>query len=560
MRRISLIIAVLVESSIANGAVLDAPPPTVTLRFSEPLEQPYSSIELYGEDGIPIGLERTAFPAADQMSVGLPATLRPGSYTLVYRVLSAVDGHDGVGFVIFSVATGAAPSAPSIALPAADAGPGAPAIAAKAIALLGAMIVVGGLVWIVTLLGPALRRQAAALDPAILRRPLWAVQIAVVVLLLATLAEFDIRAAVLGDGTWRSLQYADVLSSLAYSRWGLLALARVGLATLLIPLIFLAVRSRGAGELAIGLGALLLLTFSMAGHAAATPAPLLPIIADWVHLLSGALWLGGVLGLGVLAWSSRRVPAPERSPLLARLVAGFSPLALASIALVTLTGVFRSLNQIPSLADLTATNYGRTLLIKLAVLSGALLLGAVHWRRSGPRLAAALAADDLGAAARFSRTIGLESALAIGVVLLAGALSQTPHPVAAAASAGTGGSAQAILPTATPRPAAPLRLDAAKEDLTISLGLDDSRPGNRTFTAVVSDTAGLIAPDRVRLRFESQDLETGQQVAILERQADGAYRGESGALSLLGRWKIELQVRRVDWPDVTVEWIVEMTR
>jgi len=552
--------AVLIESTIENGAALDVAPAQVVLRFSEALEQQHSSIELYGEDSVPIGLERAAFPAADQMSVGLPATLRPGSYTLVYRVLSAIDGHDSVGFVIFSVATGAAPVSPSIALPPADAGPGAVAVATKSIELLAGMVVVGGLAWLVTLLGPAVARQASDLPAAVLRLPVWVVQIAIMVLLLGTLAEFDIRAAGLGDGTWRSVQYADVLSEVATSRWGILALTRVGATALLVPLVFLAVRSRLAGELAIGLSGLMLLTFSMSGHAAATPSPLLPIIADWVHLLTGALWLGGVLGLALLAWSSRRVPAASRTPLLARLVAGFSPLALASIALVVLTGVFRSLNQIPTLADVFATAYGRTLLIKLAALAGALLLGAVHWRRTSPRLRAALEADDLGAAARFSRTIGLESGLAIAVVLVAGSLSQTPHPVAAAPSAGTGGSALAVLPTPTPRPIAPLRLNATKDNLAISLNVDDDRPGNRVFTASISDDAGQIVPDRVRLRFEAEELNTGQQVAILERQPDGTFRGKSGAMSLVGYWNIELQVRRLDLPDVTVDWTVEIHR
>ena len=70
----------------------------------------------------------------------------------------------------------------------------------------------------------------------------------------------------------------------------------------------------------------------------------------------------------------------------------------------------------------------------------------------------------------------------------------------------------------------------------------------------------VVGVEDLRLCFEALDLETGQQVLILERQADGTYAGQSGALSLLGRWKIELQVRRVNLPDVTVEWTVEMIR
>ncbi len=548
--------AVLVESSLPNGAALDLPPTAVTLRFSEALETEFSSIQLYGEDSIPIGLERTSFPSIDSMAVGLPETLRPGSYTLVYRVLSAVDGHSSVGFVLFSIGTGAAPLAASVALPPSNTGPTPAAIALKSLQLVTALLLVGGLVWLVTLLLPTLRSQP--LVAASVRRAIWVIQLATLGLIVGTLAEFALRAAERGDGTLASIGYADIVSGLAISRWGLLALARLALTTLVIPLVFLSGRSRGAGEAAIGLSALILLTFSMSGHAAATASPLLPIVADWLHLLMGAIWLGGVVGLVQVAWATRRAPVAERTTLLAHLIGRFSPLALISIALVTLTGVVRSLNQIPALADLWGTDYGRTLLIKLLALGGALGLGAWHWRQAGPRLRSVATAGDGPAARRFGRTVALESGLAIAVVLIAGALSQTPHPVQASVSAG--GTAPATLPTAIPTQAQPLELTTTAEGLTIALDLDDRRPGNRTFSAAISDTSGLIAADRVRLRFEAVDLETGQQIAILERQADGTYAGQSGALSLLGRWKIELQVRRVNLPDVTVEWTVEMTR
>jgi len=94
----------------------------------------------------------------------------------------------------------------------------------------------------------------------------------------------------------------------------------------------------------------------------------------------------------------------------------------------------------------------------------------------------------------------------------------------------------------------------------MTLDTDDNRPGERQFSATVRDANGVIRPDRVRLRFESLDLEAGQQVAILEPATDGRFTATSGALSLVGRWKIEMQVRRLNLPDVTAEWTVEITR
>ncbi len=156
----------------------------------------------------------------------------------------------------------------------------------------------------------------------------------------------------------------------------------------------------------------------------------------------------------------------------------------------------------------------------------------------------------------------LESSLAIGVVLITGLLTQTPHPVANAITPTptTANPQQAVIVTTTPRVAQPISLTATQSDLTMRLTLDDQRPGNRLFTAAISDTNGLITPDRVRLRFQSLDLETGQQIAIMEQQPDKRYMAQTGALSLLGKWQIEMQVRRLNQPDVTATWTVEMTR
>ncbi|HEY1017098.1 MAG TPA: CopD family protein, partial [Herpetosiphonaceae bacterium] len=289
------------------------------------------------------------------------------------------------------------------------------------------------------------------------------------------------------------------------------------------------------------------LTFSASGHAAGAAIPALAIGADWVHLLAGAAWLGGLLGLTGLAWQTRRLPAAERRPLLASLAGSFSRVALWSVALVVATGVLRSLDHLPTLAAAWQTPYGRTLLVKTGLLAAALGFGAFHWRRAGRASATAATTPR-----RFGRTLAAESALAAGVLVVASALVQTPHPVTAAAKA----AARPEIITFSP-----LALKTERDGLAVALSLDDRRPGLRAFSVTVADAGGRpVAADRIMLRFKAKEIELGEEALVLERQADGVWSGMSEAIRTLGRWELAVQVRRAGQPDVLALFDVEITR
>jgi hypothetical protein len=84
--------ASLVKSSPAARAVVE-PPLKVELWFNERLEAAYSSLAVWSADGKRVDRQDVLVGPDDprRLSVGV-FTLRPGAYTVKYRVLS-VDGH-----------------------------------------------------------------------------------------------------------------------------------------------------------------------------------------------------------------------------------------------------------------------------------------------------------------------------------------------------------------------------------------------------------------------------------------------------------------------------------
>ena len=113
---------------------------------------------------------------------------------------------------------------------------------------------------------------------------------------------------------------------------------------------------------------------------------------DWVHLVSGSLWIGGLIGLLVL-W--RSLPVLSRVAGLVVCVPRFSNVAFFSVVFLLASGVGATVIHMPILAALWETSYGKTILVKIGLLAAAMLLGAVNLLRSKPRLVAARDADDL---------------------------------------------------------------------------------------------------------------------------------------------------------------------
>ena len=82
----------LVKSQPAAEALLSKPPARITLWFSEPPENNFSTIDLSDAKKKPIALSPLTAAADQGLTVQITQTLTPGTYRVRYRVLSQ-DGH-----------------------------------------------------------------------------------------------------------------------------------------------------------------------------------------------------------------------------------------------------------------------------------------------------------------------------------------------------------------------------------------------------------------------------------------------------------------------------------
>ena len=164
---------------------------------------------------------------------------------------------------------------------------------------------------------------------------------------------------------------------------------------------------------------------SLSSHAAAVrDNTALAIAVDAVHLIATALWAGGLPFL-LYSLLQARLTSNFHPTWPAEAVKRFSRLAVCSVTLLILTGLYQTLIHVNGLQPLRATPYGNLLVLKLALFALMLLLGAANFRSTRRSSFAAPSFTPKVKKALFTR-IGAESMLGLVILVLSGFLTVLP--------------------------------------------------------------------------------------------------------------------------------------
>ena len=135
-----------------------------------------------------------------------------------------------------------------------------------------------------------------------------------------------------------------------------------------------------------------------------------------------------------MLWGS--LPVARRVAGLVVCVPRFSNAAFVSVQLLIASGVGAAVIHMPTLASMWQTSYGQTLLVKIGLLTVAMLLAAVNLLRTKPRLVASAERPELGpgAATLLRQLVAGESLLLVSAIVAAAVLSSLPPPAKALAT------------------------------------------------------------------------------------------------------------------------------
>lgn len=254
--------------------------------------------------------------------------------------------------------------------------------------------------------------------------------------------------------------------------------------------------------------------------------------ADVLHLIAAAAWVGALVPLIVLFAAAG---ADDASLAMARTATTrFSILGIVSVGTLLATGIVNTYYLAGSVPALLHTDYGRLLLIKIALFLAMVAIAAVNRLRLTPQLLqqASIAAsrDALRQLRRNAATEALAGAIVIAIVAALGTMAPAIH-------------AAHQHPTYGPVPA-----DAAFVHIHLTEGMADVtiRPGR---TGLARATIRLWNEDFEALNARQVSVTMTAPAAASQpttrpaRQGrDGAWQVDGIALSEPGNWTISVDV------------------
>jgi putative copper resistance protein D len=310
-------------------------------------------------------------------------------------------------------------------------------IAARTLHIVAAVSLTGVFAFVCLVAGPAFQSGGARLADAgeLCRRLSWLSWVSLVLVIVSGAAWLAAVAAGMSGRSLGAVLSQDVLAIvLLRTRFGEDWLLRLALATLLALCLATQQRfqrprvSAAADWSAFLLSALMLAALAWAGHGAADPGDggNAHLVADILHLLAAGVWLGALAPLALLLAEARRV-GDQSSALIARAATTrFSAVAVAGVGILLASGVANTWFLAGSIPALVGTDYGRLLLLKIALFGAMLLVAAVNLLRLSPRLADPASSRVSRTIAQLRRNALFEAGIGLGVLAVVGVLGTLP--------------------------------------------------------------------------------------------------------------------------------------
>ena len=363
----------------SQSAVLITPPRQVVLHFGEPVEIDFGSIRVFGPSGRRIDNGGTQHPPGDSHSVAisLPAHLGPGTYVVAWHVISA-DSHPVHGAFVFSIGTARGSAKAGVLARALQNSSGSAVVGVVfwfvRTAVFTGLVLVVGVAAVVTVLWPEGWRRRRA------RRVAWASWVVTIVATVLSVAVQGIYAAGL---PLSDIARPSLFKEVLHTRFGEVAASRVALLVAFAFVLRAVPRPRRASAhgalLASGavLAVALLLTPGLAGHAGTSGSVWAGEGLDVAHLGAVSMWFGGLAVLAVLLLPGA---ADDVGGETWRVASRFLAVAFWSVMVVTASGVVQAIRQVGSFYALFHTTYGRTLIVKVALVAVLVGVGALSRR------------------------------------------------------------------------------------------------------------------------------------------------------------------------------------
>lgn len=496
----------LVRTSVpADGALLDKAPSQVVITFTEPPDPRLSSIQVLDSNGASVTSGTSHIVDGKPLVMDVPLDpIGRGVYTVTWRTVSKLDGHVTGNSFSFGVGVkpGATPHSPTTVV---SSTPSVLSVVGRSFFYIGLFVLLAGAV--LAFAAMAGRPPAARI---VLPLATLAALIGVVLMFVAEHSAVgaswsELLKSSAGRQIWEqgiAVVVAGAAASLVVIKPGKLTLAALGVTSAVAMLLHANSSHAGASQ-------------SFTGF---------KVALQWAHIVSVAIWIGGLIWLLV---SVAVLERDERAAAVKRFSFAFG----ITLGVVFATGMLRLTEEMggwSAWAHILSTGFGTAAAIKLGLFGILIILAAINRYRNVPAVADGVKTRPL------VRIVAVEVAIGVAVLGVTAVLSQLAPPNDIAQQSRAAAAQQVVVSGSDFGTTTKVRLTVAPGNV-----------GPNRFSADVTDfdTGKPVAATHVSLNFSLPGKPQLNSSLKLHHDSGAMWTGRSTVLALNGTWDVDVVVQ-----------------
>jgi len=380
----------LIDADPKQNSVLDTSPQVIILKFTETLSQNLSSIKVYDTQGKQVDNRDSKLNPSDptSLSVTLPESSN-GTYTVIWKNVSTIDGHKVRGSYFYSVgeplSTSSFSTEESVFLY--DMEP-----VVKSIILIGILLLFGTAFFNLVILKPISLNMSDHTKNSVWEITLVPRNMLLLIGFVVTLTGSSIQLILHVSSLYEVSTFNFFLNSLINvffdTTWGKLAWAKLFI-LLTLPVSYAIYRYQQANKknqesvglqyLVIATGVVFFVAHSLSGHNASISSLYFQgVIINILHVIFSSIWTGSIITLTVYSYCLRKkLSSANLSDFIKLSFFKFRNIGILSIALLSITGLYVGWMQVNK-PEALFTLYGISLLTKITLISLAIIIAGIN--------------------------------------------------------------------------------------------------------------------------------------------------------------------------------------
>ncbi|MFJ7748156.1 copper resistance protein CopC [Peribacillus sp. NPDC097295] len=512
--------ATVISSNPSPNESLDTIPETISIRFSEDIQPSFYSLKVISKNKNEVPLQDIQV-SEKTLEATWSSSLEEGSYIIKWRVVSS-DGHPIDGTIPFQYGKS---NIPSDQMNTEDEGgfPSSIQVFLQSLQYLCFAALSGVSFFYLSLSksplpGPINRR---------IRRYIWLSYSGLAISILLSLPlKVTIDAQVGWQHAFNGTYLKEVMQS---TQFGSIWLIEITLLLVLFIAIFFMMRNqlnKLTFILSLVLVSSLMVCKAFIGHTTDTTHQYWAVSMDFLHIVSMALWLGGLLAiLVILPKSYNPKVTDDNKTFYWSVIQKFSSWAILFVIVLIVSGIYSSFQHVPTLYSLLHTTYGQLLLGKIGLMLIMIGFGALHLVRGKRKTK------------KLGLSTGIEFSIGIMVLLIAALLTNVQ--------------------TANSSPGPVEKTEITEDDDQVTLSVTPNKTGDNYIQVELKNDEGnpYTNIEQLTLTMESLEGDVGEIKLQLQEGNKGQFKAQS-IIAMSGKWKIQVHGLTKELGSIDADFII----